>query len=146
VLDAANTRRGRKQSTLTREQLLAEPLKARFPSGRAPYARPVLRQSFYEVMQGWDPRAEKNDRQPRGCLCQTNELKEAQLHRRLEEQTNNHLIRHRLLILERLLRDLIAAPEFAAGIPARMAGLTIEVNRELRDLSGKTRMKAGSNS
>jgi hypothetical protein len=106
----------------------------------------VLRQPFYEVMQGWDPRAEKNDRQPRGCLCQTNELKKAQLHRRLEEQTNNHLIRHRLLLLERLQRDLIAAPEFAAGIPARMAGLTIEVNRELRDLSGKTRMKAGSNS
>lgn len=139
VLDATNTRKGRKQTLLTREQLLAEPLKAKFPKGRAPYSRPILREAFEEVMKGWDPRAEKNERQPRGCLCQTDELKEAQLQRRLEEQTNNHLVRHRLLILERLQRDLIAAPEFANGNPARIASLTIEVNRELRDLSGKTR-------
>ena len=139
VLDGANTRKVKKQAATTREEVLAEKLTAKFPAGRAPYARPVLRQAYEEVMQGWDPRAEKNDRQPRGCLCQTNELKEAQLHRRLEQQTNNHLIRHRLLILERLLRDLIAAPEFANGDPSRIAGLTIEVNRDLRDLSGKTR-------
>jgi CRISPR-associated endonuclease Csn1 len=139
VLDAVNTRKTRKQSALTREQLLSEPLMAKFPSGRAPYCRPILREAFEEVMKGWDPRAEKNDRQPRGCLCQTNELKEAQLQRRLEEQTNNHLIRHRLLILERLLRDLIAAPEFANGDKSRIASMTIEVARELRDLSGKTR-------
>ena len=139
VLDAANTRKGRKQSVLTPEQLLAQPLKAKFPPGRAPYARPILREAYEEVMKGWDPRAEQNDRQPRGCLCQTNELKEAQLQRRLDEQTNNHLVRHRLLILERLQRDLIAAPEFANGDPARIASVTVEVNRELRELSGKTR-------
>lgn len=139
VLDAANTRKGRKQSILTREQLLAEPLKAKFPKGRAPYARPVLQQAYEEVMKGWDPRAEQSDRQGRGCLCQTNELKEAQLQRRLDEQTNNHLVRHRLLILERLQRDLIAAPEFANGDPSRIASITVEVNRELREFSGKTR-------
>lgn len=142
VLDAANTKKGRKQKPATREELLSEELRMnwkRVASGRAPYARPVLRQAFEEVMKGWDPRAEKNDKQPRGCLCQTNELKEAQLQRRLEEQTNNHLIRHRLMILERLLRDLITAPEFANGDKGRVAGLTIEVARDLRDLSGKTR-------
>lgn len=139
MLDAANTKKGKKQSALTREELLAERLSAQLPSGRAPYARPVLRQAYEEVMKGCDPRAEQNDAQPRGCLCQTNELKEAQLQRRLEEQTNNHLIRHRLLILERLQRDLIAAPEFASGDKGRIAGMTIEVNRDLRDLSGKTR-------
>lgn len=139
VLDANNTRKGRKQSALTRAQLLSEPLMAKFPPGRAPYSRPILREAFDEVMKGWDPRAEKNERQPRGCLCQTDELKEAQLQRRLEEQTNNHLIRHRLLILERLQRDLIAAPEFANGDKSRIASITIEVARELRDLSGMTR-------
>lgn len=139
VLDAAATKRGKKQAALTREALLAEKLSADYPKGRAPYSRPILREAFEEVMKGWDPRAEKNERQPRGCLCQTNELKEAALRRRLEEQTNNHLVRHRLLILERLQRDLIAAPEFANGDQGRIAGLTIEVNRELRDLSGKTR-------
>ncbi len=139
VLDTAATRRSKKQSPLTREALLDEKLTAKYPKGRAPYSRPILREAFDEVMKGWDPRAEKNDHQPRGCLCQTNELKEAQLQRRLEEQTNNHLIRHRLLILERLQRDLIAAPEFANGDRARIAGITIEVNRDLRDLSSKTR-------
>ncbi len=142
VLDAANTKRSRKQAPLSRDELLNDKLQvdwSRVVSGRAPYARPVLRQAFDEVMKGWDPRAEKSDRQPRGCLCQTNELKEAQLQRRLEEQTNNHLIRHRLLILERLLRDLVAAPEFANGDNYRIARVTIEVNRDLRDLSGKTR-------
>ncbi|MFN3409208.1 MAG: type II CRISPR RNA-guided endonuclease Cas9 [Limisphaerales bacterium] len=142
VLDAANTKRSKKQAPPTREELLAEELRVdwkRVASGRAPYARPVLRQAYDEVMQSFDPRAEKDATQPRGCLCQTNELKEAQLQRRLEEQTNNHLIRHRLLILERLLNDLIAAPEFANGDKSRIAAMTIEVARDLRDLSGKTR-------
>lgn len=142
VLDAANTKRSKKQAPPTRAELLAEELRVdwkRVASGRAPYARPVLRQAYDEVMQGFDPRAEKDVTQPRGCLCQTNELKEAQLQRRLEEQTNNHLIRHRLLILERLLRDIIAAPEFANGDKSRIASMTIEVARDLRDLSGKTR-------
>jgi hypothetical protein len=139
VLDAAGTKRAKKQSELTRADVLAEKLTAAFPSGRAPYARPVLRQAYEEVMKGWDPRAEKSASQPRGCLCQTNELKEAQLQRRLEEQTNNHLIRHRLLILERLLADLIDAQEFANGDKSRIAGITIEVASDLRDLSGKTR-------
>ncbi|HMO64746.1 MAG TPA: HNH endonuclease domain-containing protein, partial [Verrucomicrobiota bacterium] len=138
-IESANTRRGKKQAAVTRDELLAEKLAVSFPGGRAPYSRPILREAYEGVMKGWDPRAEKNDRQPRGCLCQTDELKEAQLHRRLEEQTNNHLIRHRLLLLERLLRDLIAAPEFANGDAGRVASLAIEVNRDLRDLSGKSR-------
>ncbi len=155
IIEAANTKHSKKQTPLTRDELLMEKLVAEFPKGRAPYARPVLRQAYEEVMNGWDPRAEKNDHQMRGCLCQTNELKEAQLQRRLEEQTNNHLIRHRLLILggeqpkqnakpeqERrrfkgLLHDLIQ--EFANGDKSRIACITIEVASELRDLSGKTR-------
>jgi hypothetical protein len=139
LLDAANTRKGKKQAVLTRESLLDERLTASFPSGRAPYARPVLRQAYEEVMKGWDPRAEASEAQPRGCLCQTAELKEAQLQRNLAEQTNNHLIRHRLLLLERLQKDLIAEPKFANGDSSCIASVTIEVNRDLRDLSGKTR-------
>lgn len=139
VLDSINTRKDRKQEPVTRDRLLSEKLVAQLPAGRAPYARPVLRKAYHEVMAGMDPRAEKNASQERGCLCQTAELKEAQLHRRLEEQTNNHLVRHRLLILQKLLAGLIEAPEFANGDKSRVAGFAIEVNRELRDLSGKTR-------
>ncbi|MBI1176020.1 hypothetical protein GC207_01120 [bacterium] len=139
LVTSANTRKNKKQTATTRESLLKEKLSAPFPTGRAPYSRTILRQAYDEVMNGWDPRAEKNDQQERGCLCQTEELKEAQLQRRLEEQTNNHLVRHRLLILERLLGDLIAAPEFANGDASRIAGITIEVNRDLQAQSGKTR-------
>ena len=139
VIEAENTRKGRLQAATNLNEVLAERLSAQFPAGRAPYARTILRQAHDEVMSGRDPRAEKSDQQPRGCLCQTAELKEAQLNRSLEKQTNNHLIRHRLLILERLLRDLIEAPEFAGGNPRRVASLTIEVNRDLKDQSGKTR-------
>lgn len=139
ILDGEGSRRTKKQNTLTRDDLMAERLSVTFPSGRAPYARPVLRQAFEEVMRGWDPRADQNISQPRGCICQTKEIREAQLQRRLEENTNNHLIRHRLLILERLLADLIAAPEFADGEKSRIAVMTIEVASDLRSLSGKTR-------
>lgn len=138
-LDAANTRKGKKQSPTEPAELLEERLCAQFPAGRAPYARPILRQAYEEVMAGNDPRAEKNDRQTRGCLCQTAELREAQLQRSVDEQTNNHLIRHRLLILERLLSDLIKAPDFGNGNPSRVASIAIEVNRDLRDQSRKTR-------
>ena len=139
VLDAANTRKSKKQSLAGPGELLAEKLHAEFPAGRAPFARQILREAYEEVMAGFDPRAEKNSLRPRGCLCQTDELKEAQLHRRLEKQTNNHLIRHRLLLLERLLGDIISAPDFGNGDARRVASVAIEVNRDLRDQSGKTR-------
>src|SRR5262249_7438509 len=56
--------------------------------------------------------------------------------RALDEQTNNHLVRHRLKMLERLHEDLIA--EYAAKDRQRVAKITIEVNRDLREMSGKT--------
>src|SRR5205814_5410338 len=59
-----------------------------------------------------------------------------QVNRQIAEQTNNHLVRHRLLILERLLNDIIK--EYAGGDKARVARITIEVNRDLREMSGKT--------
>jgi hypothetical protein len=58
------------------------------------------------------------------------------LERKIDNQTNNHLVRHRLLILERLERDIIQ--DYAGGDPARIARITIEVNRDLREMPGKT--------
>ena len=37
----------------------------------------------------------------------TDEIRKAQLNRPIAQQTNNHLVRHRLLILERLLEDIM---------------------------------------
>ncbi len=139
VLDKANSRLSKGKPPATAEGILRQSLAAPFPAGRAPYSRSILREAYDEVMDGRDPRAEKSATQPRGCLCITRELQEAQLHRAVDAQTNNHLIRHRLMILGRLQRDLIQSPEFADGNPRRIATVTIEVNRDIRDLSGKNR-------
>ncbi|MBL66989.1 MAG: hypothetical protein CMO74_00850, partial [Verrucomicrobiales bacterium] len=98
--------------------------------GRAPYARSVLAQATAEVMAGRDPREEG------GCLFVTDEMRHAQLNRPLADQTNNHLVRHRLLILGRLLEDILV--EYADSDKKRVAKATIEVNRDMRELSGKS--------
>jgi hypothetical protein len=130
LVDAANIKKRRKDNPLTREEFLAEPLLVRRLDGRAAYARPILRKAFEEVMVGKHPAEEG------GCLFRTETIRSAQLHRKIDSQTNNHLVRHRLLILERLQRDVIK--EYADGNPSRVGQITIEVNRELRDMSGKT--------
>jgi hypothetical protein len=90
----------------------------------------LLQKAFDEVMAGKHPKEEG------GCLFITEQMRETQLHRSLAQQTNNHLVRHRLLILERLLTDIIK--EYAADDKTRIAKLTIEVNRDLRQMSGMT--------
>ncbi len=131
-LDTANTRKRKKDVGLTRESLLAEKFSVKKLSGRAAYARPLLVRAHEEVMQGKHPKEEG------GCLYLDEAKRHEQLNRRVDDQTNNHLVRHRLLILERLLRDLVADPQFADGDRSRVARLTIEVNRDLREMSGKT--------
>src|SRR5207302_6404576 len=101
LLDAANIKKRRKGEPVTREEFLAEPLLVKRLDGRAAYARPILRQAFEEVMAGKHPKEEG------GCLFRSEEIRDAQLQRRIDERTNKHLVRHRLLILERLQRDII---------------------------------------
>ncbi len=131
-LDVANTRMRKKDAGLTRESLLAEKFSVKKLIGRAAYARPLMARAFAEVMEG------KHPKELGGCLYLDDAKRNQQLQRRVEDQTNNHLVRHRLLILERLLEDLIMNPQFAAGNKSRVGRLTIEVNSELREMSGKT--------
>lgn len=98
--------------------------------GRAPYARPLLVRAFTEVMAGRDPKGKG------GCLEETEIVKQYREGRPFDQQTNNHLLRHRLLILGRLLRDLVTNPSYGAGDAKRFSRVTIEVNRELRDHAG----------
>jgi len=130
ILDAANSKKRRKEAALTREALLAEPLLVRRLDGRAAFSRPILRQAFAEVMAGKHPKEEN------GCLFRSEEIRAAEIGRRIDIQTNNHLVRHRLLILERLQRDIIK--EYAGDEAKRIGQMTIEVNRDLREMSGKT--------
>ncbi|MCX8157926.1 MAG: hypothetical protein N3J91_16050 [Verrucomicrobiae bacterium] len=126
-----NTRKKRGQ-TQTVEEWLQQRFHADLPKGRAPYTREVMRQAWEDVMiKGIHPK-EKD-----GCLYRDEAIREAQIQRQIDQQTNNHLVRHRLKILERLHQDILKT--YAGDNPARVKRITIEVNRELRDYSGKTR-------
>jgi CRISPR-associated endonuclease Csn1 len=119
-----------------KEKLLLESLDARRElaklSGRAPYARPLLAKAFDEVMAGRDPKATG------GCLEETDDVRRRRETRPLPQQTNNHLVRHRLQIFGRLLADLTADPTYGAGNTARISRITLEVNRDLREMAGLT--------
>lgn len=116
-----------------------------FPSGRAPYARPVLQKVVSEVLRGEDPTKPNQLTDPKngekkeadGVLYPTldpsSRVRELQAGRPLPELTNNHLIRHRLLILERLLDDIAA--EFPADSDEPLQ-IVVEVARELKEFSG----------
>ncbi len=117
-------------------------------SGRAPYARPVLRQVVEEVLRGEDPtRAAMSLTHPDGeakaqdgvlysLLDPESEVSRIQAKRRVEDMSNNHLVRHRMLIFKRLLRDMVK--KYAGGDPDTVGQICIEVGRELSEFSGKT--------
>lgn len=105
-------------------------LTVKFPAGRAPYSRNVMRQAVAEIMDGKDPRMEG------GCLYRNAVETDRLAADDLDRTTNNHLVRHRLRILDRLLHDLTEA--YSGGDAQRVEAVTIEVNRDIKDLSGKT--------
>jgi CRISPR-associated endonuclease Csn1 len=132
-LDKQNSRVKNKDKQVTREALLqrhfpTRPLKL---DGRAAYARPLLKQAYEEVIAG-----KPHPKETGGCLFISEEIRQKQLNETIAEQTNNHLVRHRLLILERVLADIVK--EYAAGQKERIGKITIEVNHDLREMSGKT--------
>jgi CRISPR-associated endonuclease Csn1 len=103
---------------------------AEFDSGRAPYARAVMQKAVEEILNGLDPRAKG------GCLYLTDEMLQRQEDRSIDELTNNHLVRHRLLILQRLFKDMV--DEFCGGDRGLVQTVVVEVNREVSEMSGKT--------
>ena len=99
-----------------------------YPSGRAAYCREILAKTFAESMAGKDSSKEG------GCLYETEEIRARLLQQPLVKQTNNHLVRHRLLVFERLLDQM--AEEYAGGDRKRIAATVVEVVRELQEFSG----------
>ena len=110
------------------EALVLRPDK--LPSGRAPYTRQVMKQAVREVFEGKHPTEKGN------CLYLSDDIKQAQLQRTLDEKTNNHLVRHRVLITRRLVQDIVKS--YMGGDAAQVGRITIEVNRDLQAFSGKT--------
>jgi len=130
-LDEANTKLGKKNVPVTREMLLNQEFTVAAISGRAPHSREIMNEVVAFVLN--------TDRHPAevgGPLYRSEAVRAAQLQRAIDEQTNNHLVRHRLRLLERLHTDVINA--YADGQKERVKKVTIEVNRDLRELSGKT--------
>ncbi len=101
-----------------------------FPSGRAPYGRKVMMQAVDEVARGLHPR-EKG-----GVLEMTEARLDKERTKKIDELTNNHLVRHRLKILLRLVKDMVR--EYAEGDEKQVERCVIEVARDLVEFSGKT--------
>jgi CRISPR-associated endonuclease Csn1 len=137
-LDAQNTKRRQKDEALTRDALLRTPLRVPPPNGRAPYTRGVMREvvEFIFATDRHPMDARRSAQEKDGPLYRSEAIRQAQLQRALDGQTNNHLVRHRLKLLERLHADILKA--YAGDDRARIGGITIEVNRDVRELSGKT--------
>ncbi|HEY0548326.1 MAG TPA: HNH endonuclease domain-containing protein, partial [Verrucomicrobiae bacterium] len=149
-LDGQNTKKRKKDEVLTREELFRTVLHVKSPNGRAPHTREVMRDVVKFVLTTDHHPAEEN-----GPLFRSEAIRHAQLKRTLDEQTNNHLVRHRLKILvgqtdeeanrnpkqrrlNGLFRDLVAC--YVGGDRSRVSRVTIEVNRDLREMSGKDRV------
>ncbi len=130
---AVYKKRARKKAH-TEEQFLADGISiaAYMPSGRSPYSRKLMQQAWEAVFN--DNRPDPKDKG--GCLEETPEVVARQLQRSIDEQTNNSLVRHRLLIFRRLLRDLIK--NYAAGEVERVGKVHLEVIRDLQEFSAKT--------
>jgi hypothetical protein len=136
-IESANTKKKKQENQLTREALLNEAFDIKSDlkklKGRAAFARPLLVSTYEEVMAG-----KPHPKEEGGCLFIKEEVRQAQLRKAIGQQTNNHLVRHRLLILDRLFKDLVTEPAFANGDKTHFKQITIEVNRDLREMSGKT--------
>ena len=126
VGSAKGGKRGRK----TGEATWNAEIRADLPAGRAPYAREVLKAAAKSVCDGKNP-TEKGGILYRDCT-KADVLKEQSIDR----ETNNHLIRHRVKILLRLLKDIVH--DYAENNPAQVSQVTIEMARDLKDLSGMT--------
>ncbi len=142
-----------KKGKLTDEKLLAlraEPIAFRKLNGRAPYGTACLLKAEGEVLAGYDPRKECKATKPAkgeakeadGCLVRHQAILDAELNKALHDKTNNHLIRQRLATLEKLIKDLAASQTLTGGQP--IIHTVIEVNRDLRAMSGMTAKEMAS--
>ncbi|HBJ86088.1 MAG TPA: hypothetical protein DDZ88_19920 [Verrucomicrobiales bacterium] len=121
-------RKGDAESTW--EDRVKQMLSPNFASGRAPYSRTVMMQAVEQAQQG------KHPREAGGVLEITEERKERERQKEIDELTNNHLVRHRLKILLRVVEDMVKT--YADGNPEQVERCVIEVARDLVEFSGKS--------
>jgi CRISPR-associated endonuclease Csn1 len=112
------------------EDRLKQRIAPEYPSGRAPYGREVMKRVVEQVME-----AKMHPRENGGVL-DAEIIKKHDLGKEIDELTNNHLVRHRLKILLRLVDDMVKT--YADGDPTQVDKCVIEVARDLVEFSGKT--------
>ncbi|HNX04799.1 MAG TPA: HNH endonuclease domain-containing protein, partial [Opitutales bacterium] len=140
-LDYAKAAKRKRREPLTYEAYLADVKKLAEASGRAPFSRTVMRKVYEEALSGMDPAAIADSQPPSaperrdGCIAITNEILDRETEKRLDDLTNNHLVRQRMGMFRRLFKDLFE--QYACGKAAKVADVTIEVARDLQEYAGK---------
>ena len=95
--------------------------------GRAPYSREVMKTAVHQIYEGIDPRS------PDQALYIDEKRRRELEETPIDQLTNNHLVRHRLKIFEKLLNDI--RKDFETD-NQKLRTLTIEVIRDLTEFSG----------
>ncbi len=129
--EAMKTPKGKNKTPRTRDSVLDEKHSLPPTNGRAAYSREVMGEVWRFVMA-----TDKHPMDEGAPLYRTEAIRHAQLQRAIDEQTNNHLVRHRLRLLDRLHTDILK--QYAGGDKTRIERITVEVNRNVKELSGKT--------
>jgi len=133
AFDAELARLAQKNLSISYEQFTHRPIRLNtkhVASGRAPYAKKKLVEAVETVMQGDDPRVVG------GPLEETFEVRSRQRDGEIDQNSNNHLVRHRVKIFTRTLKDLVQ--KYADGDASRVEWVGVEVVRDLVQFSGKT--------
>jgi len=117
----------RTKSTPTCEEVLATRIHIKRESGRAPYAKSVLRKAVAQIGEGKDPRAVGH------ALHIPPERMEELAATPIDHLTNNHLVRHRLKVYQALLSDVRRNYEKEG---TKIARVVVEVVRDLTEFSG----------
>lgn len=123
----------KKNITISLDELMNRPIrlsKRHVASGRAPYSRSKLREATEWVMRGDDPRVVG------GPIEESLEVRSQERDAGIDQNSNNHLVRHRMKIFTKTLRDLVK--RYAGDDPAKVEWVGIEVVRDLVQFSGKT--------
>jgi len=140
-LDYAKAAKRKRTEPLTYETYLRDRVGLAAASGRAPYSRVLMRKAYEESMAGMHPTSIA-DSQPQtalerrnGCIAITEGVTERAVQDDLDEHTNNHLVRQRIRMFQRLFKDMYAL--YAGGDVRRVGDVTVEVARDMQEYAGK---------
>lgn len=133
----AKDQKKKKGQFLTKEHLLNLSFAPEDLSGRAPYARWVMRDVLEFVLStNRHPSEAETEELSAGPIYRSKDIKSAEREVEITELTNNHLIRQRLDILLRLVDDMLL--DYAASDTRAVSDIVVEVASDLQTYSGLT--------